>query len=81
MLPKQLPVEVMCHGDFAPYNITFVDGCVHGIIDFDTLQETISIPDSLIPYGLGILLNPFSCINDKNDCTCEVHLFPGRITL
>lgn len=33
MLPKQLPVEVMCHGDFAPYNITFVDGCVHGIID------------------------------------------------
>ena len=38
MLPKQLPVEVMCHGDFAPYNITFVDGCVHGIIDFDTLH-------------------------------------------
>ncbi len=24
--------------DFAPYNITFVDGCVHGIIDFDTLH-------------------------------------------
>ena len=38
MLPKQLPVEVMCHGDFAPYNITFVNGCVHGIIDFDTLH-------------------------------------------
>lgn len=38
MLPGQLPAEVMCHGDFAPYNITFVDGCVHGIIDFDTLH-------------------------------------------
>lgn len=38
MLPKRLPVEVMCHGDFAPYNITFVDGRVHGIIDFDTLH-------------------------------------------
>ncbi len=38
MLPKRLPVEVMCHGDFAPYNITFVDGHVHGIIDFDTLH-------------------------------------------
>lgn len=38
MLPKRLPVEVMCHGDFAPYNITFVDECVYGIIDFDTLH-------------------------------------------
>ena len=38
MLPERSPVEVMCHGDFAPYNITFVDGHVHGIIDFDTLH-------------------------------------------
>lgn len=38
MLSQRLPVEVMCHGDFAPYNITFVDGSVHGIIDFDTLH-------------------------------------------
>lgn len=38
MLPKKEPEEVMCHGDFAPYNITFVEGVVHGIIDFDTLH-------------------------------------------
>lgn len=38
MLPKKEPQEVMCHGDFAPYNLTFVDGAVHGIIDFDTLH-------------------------------------------
>lgn len=38
MLPKRMPAEVMCHGDFAPYNITFVDGRVYGIIDFDTLH-------------------------------------------
>lgn len=38
MLEKQLPMEVMCHGDFAPYNATFVDGMVSGIIDFDTLH-------------------------------------------
>lgn len=38
MLPARTPVQVMCHGDFAPYNITFVDGKVHGIIDFDTLH-------------------------------------------
>ena len=38
MLPKKEPQEVMCHGDFAPYNMTFVEGEVHGIIDFDTLH-------------------------------------------
>ena len=38
MLPKRAPAEVMCHGDFAPYNLTFVDGKLHGIIDFDTLH-------------------------------------------
>lgn len=38
MLPARSPVEVMCHGDFAPYNLTFVEGQVHGVIDFDTLH-------------------------------------------
>lgn len=38
MLPARWPAEVMCHGDFAPYNITFVDEKVQGIIDFDTLH-------------------------------------------
>ena len=38
MLSKRMPAEVMCHGDFAPYNMTFVNGRLHGIIDFDTLH-------------------------------------------
>ena len=38
MLPRKTPTEVMCHGDFAPYNTTFVDGRLYGIIDFDTLH-------------------------------------------
>ncbi len=38
MLPGRTPSEVMCHGDFAPYNVTFVNDRVHGIIDFDTLH-------------------------------------------
>lgn len=38
MLPKIEPVEVMCHGDYAPYNVTLIDGKPAGIIDFDTLH-------------------------------------------
>ncbi len=38
MLEKRSPAEVMCHGDFAPYNLTFADGHVQGMIDFDTLH-------------------------------------------
>ena len=38
MLPERRPREVMCHGDFAPYNVTFLDGRVYGLIDFDTVH-------------------------------------------
>ncbi|RKT68997.1 phosphotransferase family enzyme [Saccharothrix variisporea] len=30
------PVEVVCHGDFAPYNCVFRDGETTGVFDFDT---------------------------------------------
>lgn len=36
MLPPQEPTDVICHGDYAPYNVVF-DGCqAVAIIDFDT---------------------------------------------
>lgn len=38
MLPSLSPNEVMCHGDFAPYNVTIVNNLAYGIIDFDTLH-------------------------------------------
>lgn len=38
MLSAIDPIEVMCHGDFAPYNVTIIDGEAFGIIDFDTLH-------------------------------------------
>jgi Phosphotransferase enzyme family len=34
-LPPQHPVEVMCHGDFAPYNCVVNAGAVTGVFDFD----------------------------------------------
>lgn len=35
-LPEREPVEVVCHGDFAPYNCVVIDGEVVGVFDFDT---------------------------------------------
>lgn len=33
--PTRAPVEVICHGDFAPYNCVFDAGRLVGVIDFD----------------------------------------------
>ena len=33
--PTREPVEVICHGDFAPYNCIFDQGNLIGVIDFD----------------------------------------------
>jgi hypothetical protein len=33
--PTRPPVEVICHGDFAPYNCVFEGGKLVGVIDFD----------------------------------------------
>jgi Ser/Thr protein kinase RdoA (MazF antagonist) len=45
-----LASEVICHNDFAPYNVTFLDGRPHGIIDFDTVCPGPRIWD--IAYAL-----------------------------
>ncbi|MCG8478044.1 MAG: aminoglycoside phosphotransferase family protein [Spirochaetales bacterium] len=38
MLEPREPIEVMCHGDYAPYNVTTDRWRARGIIDFDTLH-------------------------------------------
>jgi phosphotransferase family enzyme len=35
-MPDDLPAEVVCHNDFAPYNVVFVDDGPVGVIDWET---------------------------------------------
>ena len=50
LLPSQTPVEVVCHGDFAPYNVVLNGRQAVGIIDFDTAHPAPRIWD--IAYAL-----------------------------
>lgn len=49
-LPSQTPIEVICHGDFAPYNVVLNGRQAVGIIDFDTAHPGPRIWD--IAYAL-----------------------------
>lgn len=44
-LPPADPIEVICHGDFAPYNCTIIDGTVTGVFDFDTAHPGPRLAD------------------------------------
>ncbi|CAH1567899.1 Phosphotransferase [Vibrio jasicida] len=56
MLPTRLPHEVICHGDFMPYNVALKDGAVVGIFDFDTAHPAPRIWDvAFSVYGCSRL--------------------------
>ncbi len=45
MLAPRPPFEVICHGDFTPYNVALTDNQVTGIFDFDTAHPAPLIWD------------------------------------
>jgi Ser/Thr protein kinase RdoA (MazF antagonist) len=49
-LPPRPPFEVVCHGDFAPYNVVLENNRAIGIIDFDTAHPAARVWD--IAYAL-----------------------------
>ena len=45
MLPSRAPQQVICHGDYAPYNVALVGCEVVGMFDFDTAHPAPRIWD------------------------------------
>ncbi|EKB1965594.1 phosphotransferase enzyme family protein [Vibrio parahaemolyticus] len=62
MLPDRAPQEVICHGDFMPYNVALNGETVVGVFDFDTAHPAPRLWDVAFSiYGWA----PFK--TDEND--------------
>ncbi|SDF67746.1 Phosphotransferase enzyme family protein [Lentzea fradiae] len=72
--PPREPVEVVLHGDFAPYNMVFADGRPTGVFDFDTahpgprwwdvswavIQFVLALPDDR-PRRARLFCDAYGC--------------------
>lgn len=59
MLPDVTPAEVVCHGDFAPYNCVFDGERVVGVIDFDAAHTGPRLRDiAYAVYRFAPLTDP-----------------------
>jgi len=66
-----LEKEVICHNDFAPYNITFSDGLPIGVIDFDTACPAPRVWD--IAYAVYRFVPLSRQTYDPNTCVYRAY--------
>jgi Ser/Thr protein kinase RdoA (MazF antagonist) len=63
LLPALEPYEVICHGDFAPYNVALTGNEVTGVFDFDTAHPAPRVWD--LAYAVYCWA-PFKSNNDDS---------------
>ncbi|GAB2645526.1 aminoglycoside phosphotransferase family protein [Vibrio panuliri] len=63
MLPSREPQQVICHGDYAPYNLALNGDSVRGIFDFDTVHPGPRIWD--IAYAIYCFAPFKTDVNDR----------------
>ncbi|WP_432504822.1 phosphotransferase enzyme family protein [Kineococcus arenarius] len=69
-LPAHEPVEVVCHNDFAPYNMVFTGGRLTGVIDWDTASPGPRVWDlAYLAYRLVPLTDPANGDGLRNGTT------------
>lgn len=76
MLPPQEPYEVICHGDFAPYNVALTGNLVTGVFDFDTAHPAPRVWD--LAYSLYCWA-PFKTNSDDKLGTLEEQISRAKL--
>nr|WP_202601696.1 aminoglycoside phosphotransferase family protein [Vibrio toranzoniae] len=76
MLDPREPFEVICHGDFTPYNVALLENTVVGVFDFDTAHPAPRIWD--LAYSV-YCWSPFK--TDSNDKLGTISVQVARANL
>ena len=79
MLAPKEHFEVICHGDFAPYNVCLNDWLATGIIDFDTIHPGPRLWD--ISYAIYRWVPLTSPLNPDNVFELNEQIYRARVFL